>query len=244
MKHFLDTQETIGEGFGFRHFDRQHLGWLAAFVAVTVFFCRRYRKFDERRRRRWRRVTAALLLLNEAFKTVMLLLRGNYRPKYLPLHLCSVNIFLIAAHAWKPFKLLGNFLYLVCIPGALAALLFPIWSSLPVWNFMYLHSFTLHIQLAMYPIVLTAGGDIRPKLRDFPKCLLLLVGMALPISRVNRRLGTNFMFLARPEEGTPLMWFHEKWGNHLLGYPPMIAAVMAVMAVPALLLERFRQAKT
>ena len=241
MKHFLDTQETIGKGFGFPHFGRQHLGWLAAFVAVTVFFCKRYKTFDERRRKRWRRWAAFCLLLNEVFKTVMLLLRGNYRPKYLPLHLCSVNIFLIAAHAWKPFKLLGNFLYLVCIPGAIAALLFPIWSTLPAWNFMYLHSFTVHIQLAMYPIVLTAGGDIRPWVRDFPKCFLLLLGMALPISWVNRRFGTNFMFLSEPEEGTPLMWFHEKWGNHLLGYPPMIAAVMAVMAVPVGLLERLRR---
>jgi len=46
------------------------------------------------------------------------------------------------------------------------------------------------------------------------------------------------MFLTEPEEGTPLMWFQKKWGNHLLGYPPMIAAVMAIMAVPAMLLER------
>ena len=90
-------------------------------------------------------------------------------------------------------------------------------------------------------VVLAANGDIRPRLRDFPKCILLLLGMALPVSWVNRRLGTNFMFLSEPEEGTPLMWFHRKWGNHLLGYPPMIAAVMAVMAIPAKLLERLRR---
>lgn len=243
MNHFLDTTETIGTGHGFPRFGKQHLGWLAAFAVVTVFFCKRYQTFDQRRRRRWRRTAAALLLLNEAFKTVLLLFRGNYRPKYLPLHLCSVNIFLVAIHAWKPFKMVGNFLYLVCIPGAVAALLFPIWSTLPVWNFMYLHSFTIHIQLAMYPIVLTANGDIRPRVRDFFKSFLLLAGMAIPISRVNRRLGTNFLFLSEAEEGTPLMWFHKKWGNHLLGYPPMIAAVIAVMAIPAVLLERMRGKK-
>ena len=49
--------------------------------------------------------------------------------EYLPLHLCSINIFVIAIHAWKPTKLLGGFLYTVCIPGAIAALLFPTYGS-------------------------------------------------------------------------------------------------------------------
>ena len=41
----------------------------------------------------------------------------------LPLHLCSINIIFIAIHAWKPGKMLDNFLYGICIPGAVAALL-------------------------------------------------------------------------------------------------------------------------
>ena len=151
------------------YFGPLHLAWLAGaalFAAACVFL---YRKSVPARRRHIRWLFAALLLADEAFKVACLLAGGNYRASYLPLHLCSINIFLIALHALCPSRLLDNFLYAICIPAALAALLFPTWVSLPAANFMHLHSFTVHILLASYPIMLTAGGDIRPQARY---CLL------------------------------------------------------------------------
>lgn len=241
MEHFLDTAETIGEGYGFPYYSLEHLLWLGLFLILTALCCLDYRRRDARSRKCWCRTMAALLLADELFKLTMLLLGGNFLAKYLPLHLCSINIFLIAFHAWRPSKILGNFLYLVCIPGAVAAMLFPTWAMLPRLNFMYIHSFTIHILLAMYPIVLTAGGDIRPDWRGFPKCLLLLLVMAVPVLGVNLLLNTNFMFLMYAEPGSPLLWFAEHWGTHLLGYPVLMAAVMEVMAVPAILLEKRRR---
>lgn len=241
MEHFLDTAETIGEGYGFELFSPHHLLWLAVFAVTVAVCCIRYRRSSADKRARWRKTAAVLLVADELFKDVMLLLGGNFMLKYLPLHLCSINIFLIAIHAWRPSKLLGNFLYLVCIPGAVAALLFCTWAMLPPLNFMYLHSFTVHILLALYPIVLTAGGDIRPQIRYFPKCVLLLAVMAVPIYGVNLLCDTNFMFLMYAEEGSPLLWFEEHWGSHLLGYPVLIAAVLGVMSVPGLLLEKRRE---
>lgn len=238
MEHFLDTVETIKAGLGFSLFDLQHLTWLTVFFLTVVACCRSYRKLSVEGRARWRKTAAILLVMNELFKHVCLLIGGNFMAKYLPLHLCSINIFLIAIHAWKPSKLLDNFLYLVCIPGALAALLFPSWAALPAWNFMYIHSFTVHILLALYPIVLTAAGDIRPQLRQFFKCLVLLLVMAVPLYGFNLLFDTNFMFLMYAEPGSPLLWFEKQWGNHLLGYPVLLTAVMAVMAVPAYLLSK------
>jgi len=240
MAYFLDTVETIVPGVGFDLFGTQHVLWLAVFLVVVAVNCLLYGKLEERGRGTWRKSVAVLVVLNEVFKHVCLLIGGNFMAKYLPLHLCSINIFLIAIHAWRPSKVLDNFLYLVCIPGALAALLFPSWGALPVTNFMYWHSFTVHILLAMYPIVLTAAGDIRPQLREFPKSLGLLLAMVVPIAVFNVVFDTNFMFLMYPEPGNPLLWFQEHWGNHLYGYPILLAAVMAVMAVPAYLLGKRR----
>ena len=117
---------------------------------------------------------AVLLIADELFKVIGLAAYGNYTPQYLPLHLCSINILLTAVHAVKPSRLLDNFLYVVCIPAAVAALLFPTWTALPAANFMHIHSFTVHILLAVYPIMLTAGGDIQPRLRFIPNCLAFL----------------------------------------------------------------------
>lgn len=167
MQYFLDTIETIPEGQGFSSFGPVHLAWLAGFVVFAIACSLFYRNSSQARRKHIRWLFAALLLADEAFKIVCLLVGGNYRASYLPLHMCSINIFLIALHALRPTRLVDNFLYAVCIPAALAALLFPTWVSLPPANFMHLHSFTVHILLATYPIMLTAGRDIRPQAKIF-----------------------------------------------------------------------------
>lgn len=154
MECFWDTVDTIGEGFGFSLFGARHLVTLALYIAFAALSCKRYKAADEKRRAQLRKLFAVLLLADEAFKQIGLQIGGNFNWDYLPLHLCSINIFLIALHAWKPNRLLNNFLYFICIPAATAALLFPTWTSLPAVNFMFWHSTSVHILLAAYPIML------------------------------------------------------------------------------------------
>ena len=172
----------------------------------------------------------------------MLIVGGNYTAKYLPLHLCSINIILIAIHSIKSSKFLDNFIYTAAIPAAIAALLFPTWTALPFANFMHIHSFTVHILLVIYPFMLTVAGEIKPDIKILPKLVLFLIGLAVPIYVVNMICNTNFMFLMYAEPGTPLVWFGENWGNHLLGYPVLISAVFAVMYAPFIVMS-FRKKK-
>lgn len=165
MNFFLDTVDTAPEGIGFSLFNSLHCMWLVVFLAVTLLSCIHYRGLSDKGRKLWRIVIAGLTIADELFKQIVLIASGNWLPEYLPLHLCSINIFVVGYHAIKGGHLIGNFLYTVCIPGAMAALLFPSWTELPVLNFMHLHSFTVHILLAMYPIVLTAAGDIKPDVK-------------------------------------------------------------------------------
>lgn len=238
---FLDTVETIPEGIGFSAFGILHLVWLAICLIFTGVYAALYRKWGQERRSAWRKAMAVALVLNEAFKQVCLLIGGNWLPSYLPFHLCSINIFVIAWHAFKSGDLSGNFLYTVGIPGAAAALLFPSWASLPLGNFMHLHSFTVHILLLAYPVVLTVAGDIRPQLRKLGKCLLLLLLLAVVIYFINPLLDANFFFLAEADEGNPLTWFEQNWGNHLYGFPILLAAVVAIMHGPWLLAGKCRK---
>lgn len=241
MPYFLDTVDSVVEGVGFAHFGGLHLLWLLFFVALIAVNCIWYCRLGNKGRSSWKKTIAVLLVADEVFKDVMLLIGGRFSPGYLPFHLCSINIFVIAFHAWKPRKLLNSFLFTVAIPGAIAALLFPSWTALPLGNFMHLHSFTVHILLAMYPIVLAAAGELNPQVRDIPKCLLLLAGMAIPIYGLNLILDTNFMFLMWADQGNPLYLFEQLWGNHLLGFPVLITAVLVVMYVPLVLFRKLRK---
>ncbi len=231
MGYFWETVDTVPPGIGFSHFGAFHLGVLAVCAALTALLCRVYRGLDEPRRARLRWLLALAMIADEMFKDFGLLYGGNYAIDYLPLHLCSINIFLIALHTWRSSRLLGGFLYFFCLPAACAALLFPTWTALPPLNFMTFHSFSVHLLLAAYPFVLTVCGDIRPRVRDYPRCLALLAAMAVPVWGFNRAFGTNFMFLMRADEGNPLKLF-ERFGSHLLGYPVLMLAVFALMSLP------------
>ncbi len=243
LEYFMDTVKTIPKGLGFSHFDGVHATWLLLCLGLTVVNCLWYRRMDERARKKWRIVMACLMVANELFKHTMLLIGGRWTVNYIPLHLCSINIFTIAWHAWKPNKTLSAFLYTVVIPATLAALLFPTWTKLPWLNFSHLHSFTIHICLLMYPVVLTAAGDIRPNPKEIPKCLLMLALMAVPVYAVNLLLGTNFMFLMEADKGNPLYLFEQMWGNHLYSFPVLIAAILVVMYVPLVLLRKHKLKK-
>lgn len=238
MEYFWDTVETIGEGCGFSLFGARHLATLALFALTAALCCRGYARADEKKRARMRRAFAVLLLADELFKQAGLQIGGNFDASYLPLHLCSINIFLIAVHAWHRSRLLDNFLYYICIPAATAALLFPTWTSLPAANFMFLHSTSVHILLAVYPMMLFAAGDIRPDARGLGRSILLLLVMAAPIYGVNRLLDTNFMFLMYAPDGSPLAWFRDHFGSHWIGFPVLLAAVGGIMYLPVLWKKR------
>ncbi len=232
MKYFWETVGSIEEGVGFSHFDTCHIIWLIAFVCVTVGVSILYKKSNERNRKIIRFVVAGLIVLDELAKMTMLLVTGLWTVNYLPFHLCTINIFLIVFHTFKSTKTLDNFLYAACIPAAIAALLFPTWTELPPANMMHIHSFSVHILLALYPIMLTVGGDIHPHARHIWKCIALLLALAVPVYFINISLDTNYMFLIEAEAGNPLLIFEKYLGNHLLGYPIIFAVVLLVMYLP------------
>jgi len=229
MQYFFDTVETIDPGLGFELYGCEHFVWLAVFVLFALGSSVMYKKHSGEARRKMQILFAVLIVGNELFKMTCLTIGGNYRLDYLPLHLCSINIILIALHTIKPSEALDNFLYMVCIPGAMVALLFPTWTELPRTNFMYWHSFTVHILLATYPLMLTVGGDIKPKVKKIPQSLLILLGLAAVVFCFNLIFDTNFMFLMYAEEGNPLLVFEALFGKHWLGFPIIIAGILVVM---------------
>lgn len=232
MDYFWHTSDTIPAGLGFTPFGSLHLGWLAAFAVITVASCIAYRRMDPKGRSAFRRTVACLLVADELFKLIPMIVLGTFRLSYLPFQLCSINMFLIVFHAWRPGRLLGSFLYTVCIPGAMAALLFPGWTELPGLNYLCIHSFSVHILLVLYPVVLTAAGEIRPEVKQIPRSLLLLAALAGAALILNLLWDTNFMFLMYAGEGNPLYWFDRNWGSHLLGFPVIIAGVILVLHAP------------
>lgn len=229
--YFWETEYTLPSDVpGFAHFSLGHLLWLALAAVLSMGLASAVKKWGERRRLLCRRAVMVLLIADELFKYAIALYSRDFRPSFLPLHLCSINIFVIAADAIRPSPSLREILYAVCLPGALFALLFPGWAYLPLKNALCIHSFTAHILLLLYPVLLLAEG-FRPCFRRFLRVLpaaLPAVGIAYVFNRI---FGTNFMFLAWAGEGNPLSWFESWLGNpgYLLGIPVIALGCWAVL---------------
>ena len=243
LKMFFSTKDTIPAGMGFKTFGLTHLCWLAVIIAMCVSAVIIYRKLSPQKRNIMRNIIGWTILGLEIIKDIVAFFVGDLDCDHLPLHLCGINILLIGFDMFKPVKTVRNFLYYFCIPGALLALFFPNWTVLPCMNFFHMNSFLIHAFLVMYPLMLVCGGDITPEIKMMPKCISLLICMAIPIYFVNMLCDTNFMFLMEPETGNPLGLFEKYLGNHLFGFPILLPIVMFIMYLPLFITSKLKRKK-
>ena len=233
MIMFFVTSEHIPEGVGFQTFDATHILWLLAGLVFCVAACIFYLRLSVEKQKTVLKVLGAYIFLQEMVKNLVLILLGEFSWGYLPFHLCGINILLIAFDVFKQTKTVRSFLYYFAIPGAMLALLFPNWTEMPVWNFFHIHSFTIHILLVLYPLLLVTTGQAATDLRSACKGVALLVAMAIPVYGLNLLWDTNFMFLMRPDSGNPLELFEKLLGSHLWGFPILLPVVILLMYLPA-----------
>jgi len=235
---FFVTNDHMPEGMGFQTFDMTHILWLLVGLLLWIAACVFYRRLSSDRRRIVLTVLGICIVLLEVIKDLVLILLREFSWGYLPFHLCGINILLIAFDMFKQIKVVRSFLYYFAIPGAALALLFPNWTKMPVWNFFHLHSFTIHILLVLYPLLLVTTGQVQTDLKSALKSIGLLVAMAIPVYGLNMLWDTNFMFLMRPDSGNPLEMFEKLLGSHLWGFPILLPMVVLVMYVPARILRK------
>lgn len=220
-------------------FGATHLAELAVAVLAVVLVCLWYRRADEKTRRRILVGVTVLLLTDELLKHTVMGLTGQWSWIYLPLHLCSINLFICILHTWKGWSWCREELYSLGLPGAIIAMLLPSWQAASPLNMMHLHSVFFHILLILYPCLLIAGG-FRPNPRRLPQSLLFLFGTGIPILFVDKALGTNFYFLNGPYSNILTTFFTgilgEEW--YFLLFIPTAVLIVALMYLPWIVLEK------
>ena len=229
---FFVTSEKIPEGVGFQAYGLTHILWLLVGLIFCVAMCILYRRLPAGKQKRMLTILGAYIFLQELAKDIVVLILGDFGWGYLPFHLCGINILLISFDIIKQTKVVRSFLYYFAIPGAALALLFPNWTNMPVWNFFHIHSFTIHILLVLYPLLLVTTNQVSTDLKSALQGTALLVAMAIPVYGLNLLWGTNFMFLMQPDSGNPLEMFEKLLGSHLWGFPILLPVVILVMYVP------------
>ena len=174
------------------------------------------------------------MLFGIVFLLLGMALTGQWNWSYLPLHLCSINVFVCLYNTLTDQNWCKEELYALCIPGAALALLCPSWLDVPSWwTLINLHSISIHALLVLYPVLLVVRG-YRPSARRAPQVLAFLFGSALPIYFLNKPLNTNFYFLNNPYGNVITSAFTRLLGEkyYILGFLPAIAVALCLMYLP------------
>lgn len=232
---FFTPEGNIPPGDGFSLFGWQHLLMLAILGTYTVLSLKWMRRLHAGELNRLLRVLGGVMVGLEVLKDFILAVIGAFSVGYLPLHLCSLAMFVClyyGAHPWS--NSCGQILYSVCFPGAMCALLFPDWTMLPILHFQSLHSFLYHTLLVQVSLAAVVTGRIRPGIGQVWKSMAFLVAAAIPVGVLNHLLHTNYMFLGHPSAGSPLELLGGIPGQYgyLAGYFLLVLLVELGMNLP------------
>lgn len=226
MSNFLKTKFTIEPGHGMGSFSSGHLLWLALLICLIVFLGRAYREGTNEKRKSMRIAVALLIIADELLKDIAMPFTGQWEWEFLPLHICSISVFIVAIHAFTGNRLAGEYLYAVTLPTASLAMLFPDWTgSLPLFNLMCFHSFSIHLLLVLYPSLMLSGGFC-PSLRYLKKFVPVFAMMFVIMHFINNALDTNFFFVNGSPEGSPLEFIEDRIGKGYLLAFPLIAVML------------------
>ena len=228
--------EDLPPGVGSEPFCPMHLAYLAFFLALTVLSAPVCRKMDPGCRKKADRILGSLVFLFGLGEYGVTALVGRFSLYTLPIHVCSLMIFLCLIHALtdaarpgsfaaKLHRFLGAVLFHPGILGALAALLFPDWLYYPFWNYVSVCSFMAHGLLLVYGVSVIIKAAQAPDqkklfLRDLRDSALFMGLGAAAMALFDRAVGANYWFMAGPSEGSPFAGVYARggYGAYLLAF--------------------------
>ena len=224
-EYFWRQQDDIPKGMGYPLFGTAHILSVSVTIFLVLVFLFLIRRSKDSFQRKVLRSIPLLMIFLEIFKDVFLMTQHRFGIGYLPLHICSMGIFVfffreyIKKESVKEF--FGEVAYILIMPGALAALIFADWTVYyPVLNFINLHSYLWHGLLILYPLLLKLRKDISPDIRHIYRVILFLCVIVPPVYIFDKCFNCNYFFINWPIKNSPLSWLSSFMGvpGYLMGY--------------------------
>lgn len=212
---------------GFTIFDSVHLTWLFGISLFFILSLYYYHHFSHKQQQLFQKSIFWLLLFLELAKQLYLVSTNQYSYWSPPLHLCGLGILIIGWHAYFPNRTSATLLFTLTLPGAAIALIFPGWTTDAIGSFLHIHSFVFHALLIVFVLALVRERQLQTDFRDCWRAVVFLALTVPIIYAYNAAFNTNFMFLNKPVENTPLQWLFDAFGAS--GYLVSLAGVIFII---------------
>lgn len=185
---------------------------------------------------------AALLLVQEAAQVVFMIDRHGWAPVLLPLHLCTLAVYLTAWMLVTGQQRVFEVVYFWGLGGTTQALLTPeLARTFPAPEFLL---FFLGHGLVVIGVLY---GAIVYRLRPVPMSIVRVAALTLALAGtvviVNLWLGTNFMYLMeKPARASLLDWLGP-WPWYWLSLIGIALLTFLILYSPYFIADRFRRSR-
>ena len=225
------SSRPLGEPF--RLFDARHIAALAVTGTAITALLAAGRRMGPDGRRRTRRVLAGALAGQELAYHAWRARSGTWSIREMaPLHLCSVLVWGGVAALLRPSRLSDDILWYWGVSGAPQALLTPDLNGWGYPHFRFVQSFGSHGLVLAVPLWMVFVEGRRPRPGAGVRAFGVLLAYAAVVFGVNRRLGSNYLFVNRKPDSAPLLDGLPEWPGYLPIVVVIGAGVFALVWVP------------
>ena len=226
-------------GAPFVLFGPPHLVALFVVVLVNLLIIAFRRRFTPDNKRAFRLGLATVLVLNEIAWHLWNFFTGQWTLQtMLPLHLCSVLVWVSAYMLVTGNELIYEFSYFLGIAGATQALLTPDAGIYGFPHFRFFQSIISHGSIVTAAIYMTFVEGYRPHWRSLVRVAIWgNVYMAI-IGLVNWLLGSNYLFIAHKPETASLLDVLGPWPWYILSLELLAGGLCLLLYLPYAVCDR------
>jgi hypothetical integral membrane protein (TIGR02206 family) len=230
MERFFAWDYT---GDPFELFGRPHLIAIGVIVLVNVLIICFGRRLSSRWSSVLRYTIAFFLLLGETMWHAWHLATGHWTIQtMLPLHLCSVFVWLSAVMLLTNSYRIYEFAYLLGIAGALQAIMTPDAGQYGFPHFRFFQVFVSHGSIVTAAVYMMVVVGFRPTLRSFLRIAVIANIYMLVVGGINALIGSNYLFIARKPDTASLLDVLPPWPWYILHIEAIGLLSMSILYLP------------
>jgi len=224
-------------GAPFILFGTPHLIALAIILAASLSFFYFQKIWGERQKKIIRWIFAVLIVINESALHVWSMYWGIWDIQtMLPLHMCSVIIWLSAYMLVTKNYAIYELVYFMGLGGAMQAVLTP--ADAAAYNFPHfriIQTFIAHGMLISIAVYMTVIEGFRPTLQSFKRIFIWTNLYMVVIFFLNLAFGTNNLFVPPKPDFPPRLVLLAPWPWYILELEAVAFAIFFVLYLPFLI---------
>ena len=216
------------QGPAFEFLGNAHLAALGALVLLNLFLLR-FRHASEGTKAALRWMLALILVINEIAWHYWNYSVGRWTIQtMLPLHLCSVLVWLGALMLVTKSYRIYEFMYFMGIAGAIQALVTPDLGIFGFPHFRFFQTFLSHGLIVTSAIFMTVVEGFRPTVKSILRVVVWTNVYALIIFFINLAIGSNYLMINHKPDLPSLLDLLPEWPVYIL-YMELIGLVSILL---------------